>query len=209
MASPLHVARGFAPTEGPAHEVVALAFEQRERSRLRAQTLGGEPIGIDLPPGTVIRHGDRLLLDDGRVVAVHAAPESLLQVQARDAVQLARIAYHVGNRHVPVQLGDGWLRLLPDHVLRAMIERLGGRVTEVEDGFQPEAGAYGHGHVHHHHDDQGHGGRIHAFDPRHEAPVHDHPHGGPAAHDHDVTHEPGHGHGYVRGHGHAHGPRRG
>lgn len=176
------MAHALAGPEGPANEVVELAFDQRERSRLRVALLSGEEIGIDLPPGTMLRHGDRLRLDDGRVVAVEAAPERLLEVHAHDAVGLARIAYHVGNRHVPLQLGDGWLRLLPDHVLRAMIERLGGHVHEIEAGFQPESGAYGHGHVHHHHDDQGHGGRIHTFDRRHEHP-HDghepHPKAGP------------------------------
>ena len=104
---------------------------------------------------------------DGRIVAIEAAPERLLEVHAHDAIELARIAYHIGNRHVPIQIGDGFVRLLPDHVLQAMIERLGGHVHEVSVGFQPESGAYGHSHVHHQHDDQGHGGRIHVFDPRH------------------------------------------
>jgi urease accessory protein len=155
---------------GPQHradEVIELAFEQRERSRFRATLLSGEEIGVDLPPGTLLRHGDRLLLADGRIVAIEAAPERLLEVHAHDAIELARIAYHIGNRHVPVQIGDGFVRLLPDHVLQAMIERLGGHVHEVSVGFQPESGAYGHSHVHHQHDDQGHGGRIHVFDPRH------------------------------------------
>ena len=167
--------------ERAADAVIELAFEQRERSRFRAALLGGEEIGVDLPTGTLMRDGDRLLLDDGRVVAVEAAPEDLLEVHAHDAPALARIAYHIGNRHVPLQVGPGWLRLLPDHVLKAMIERLGGQVHQVSVGFQPESGAYGHSHVHHQHDDQGHGGRIHVFDPRH---------------DHDHGHDPDHGHGH-------------
>ena len=80
-----------------------------------------------------------------------------------DVAELARIAYHIGNRHVPIQVGDGWIRILPDHVLKAMVEGLGGRVQAVTSRFQPESGAYGHGHVHHHHDDEGHGGRIHTM----------------------------------------------
>jgi urease accessory protein len=176
------VAQRLAGAELPVDEVIELAFEQRERSRFRATLLSGEEIGVDLAPGTLIRHGDRLLLGDGRVVAVEAAPERLLEVHAHDAVGLARIAYHVGNRHVPLQIGDGWLRLLPDHVLQAMIERLGGHVHVVDAGFQPESGAYGHSHVHHQHDDQGHGGRIHVFDPRHD---HDHDRDG----DHEHPHE--------------------
>lgn len=185
------MARAFAAADGPVDEVIELAFDARERSRLRAALLSGEEIGIDLAPGTLLRHGDRLVLDDGRVVAVEAAPERLMEVHAHDATQLARIAYHVGNRHVPLQLGDGWLRLLPDHVLRAMIERLGGHVHEVDEAFQPESGAYGHSHVHHQHDDQGHGGRIHVFDARHEPAQradgpdvhagHEHPHRRPGS----------------------------
>jgi urease accessory protein len=183
------VASEMAGPDRPVDEVIELAFEQRERSRFRATLLSGEEIGVDLPPGTLIRHGDRLRLADGRVVAVEAAPERLLEVRAHDAIGLARIAYHVGNRHVPLQIGAGWLRLLPDHVLQAMIERLGGHVQVVDEGFQPESGAYGHSHVHHQHDDQGHGGRIHVFDPRHH-------------HDHDHDHGPDHGH----EHEHPHGP---
>jgi len=195
------VARTLAGPDGPAHEVIELAFEQRERSRLRAPLLSGEEVGIDLPLGMMLRDGDRLQLSDGRVVAVEAAQEALLEVHARDAAQLARIAYHVGNRHVPLQVGDGWLRLLPDHVLRAMIEGLGGLVRELSAPFQPETGAYGHSHVHHAHDDQGHGGRIHVFDARHAErrahpphPPHEHPH-----HDHEHPHEPPEPH--VRGTG--------
>jgi len=172
------VATRLAGAHERADEVIELAFEQREKSRLRAVMMSGEEIGIDLPPGTLLKHGDRIRLADARVVAVEAAPERLIEVHAHDAVGLARIAYHVGNRHVPVQLGDGWLRLLPDHVLQAMIERLGGHVRAIEAGFQPESGAYGHSHVHHQHDDQGHGGRIHVFDARHDhGHDHDHDHG--------------------------------
>jgi urease accessory protein len=178
-------------------EVMALTFALRERSRFRAPLLSGEEIGVDLPRGALLRHGDRLKLADGRVVAIEAAPERLIEVHAHDALALARIAYHVGNRHVPIQIGDGWLRLLPDHVLQAMIERLGGHVHEVDEGFQPESGAYGHSHVHHAHDDQGHGGRIHVFDPRHE---HEHGHGHGHGHGHTV-----HEHGPGCGHEHPHG----
>jgi len=187
------MAQSLAPAERAVDEVVELAFEQRERSRFRAELLSGEAIGVDLPTGTLLRHGDRLLLADGRVVAIEAAAEDLLEVHAHDALQLARIAYHIGNRHVPVQIGSGWLRLLPDHVLQAMIERLGGHVHRVSEGFQPESGAYGHSHVHHQHDDQGHGGRIHVFDARHEQ-SHSHGHDHAHEHEHDHKHGPDCGH---------------
>jgi urease accessory protein len=200
---PIVMATALAGAEGRADEVIELSFALRERSRLRATMLSGEEIGVDLPRGTMLRHGDRLKLDDGRIVAVEAAPERLIEVHAHDAVGLARIAYHVGNRHVPIQVGEGWLRLLPDHVLQAMIERLGGHVHEVEAGFQPESGAYGHSHVHHAHDDQGHGGRIHAFDPRHEhRHRHDHEHRHEHEHEHRTReHGPGGGHEHPDGGG--------
>lgn len=171
-ASPrLPIADALAPPSRPATDVIELRFDQRERSRLRASLVGGEEIGIDLPVGTILAHGTKLALEGGRVVAVEAAHERLLEVRAADAEQLARIAYHVGNRHVPIEIDGDRLLLLPDHVLRAMIEGLGGQVTELTDRFHPESGAYGHGHVHHQHDDAGHGGRIHAIDPASLKPI--------------------------------------
>ena len=155
---------GFAPGDAVVDDVVELSYAARERSRLRATMLSGREIGIDLPVGTILHHGTKLLLEDGGVVAVEACDEELLEVRAPGAAQLARIAYHVGNRHVPVQIGDGWLRILPDHVLKAMVEGLGGTARPVTSRFQPESGAYGHSHVHHQHDDEGHGGRIHTMD---------------------------------------------
>jgi urease accessory protein len=196
----LPIARGFAAADSAVDEVLHLAFEQRERSRFRANLLSGLEIGVDLPPGTLIRDGQKLALDDGRVVCVEAADEVLMEVRAGDAAELARIAYHIGNRHVPLQVGEGWLRLLPDHVLRAMVERLGGAVHDVTAGFQPESGAYGHSHVHHQHDDQGHGGRIHAFDARHEHGGHGHGQDHGHDHGHDA-HDPGHGHAHCPAHG--------
>ncbi|HVL57095.1 MAG TPA: hypothetical protein VM491_11350, partial [Burkholderiaceae bacterium] len=101
----LAIANEFADPDSRVDEVLELAFEQREKSRFRAALVSGEEIGVDLRPGTLIRHGDRLRLRDGRVVAVEALAEALLEVHAHDAAQLARIAYHVGNRHVPLQVG--------------------------------------------------------------------------------------------------------
>lgn len=144
-----------------ANESVELTFDQRERSRVRVALASGEDIGIQLKVGSMLSHGDKLALQDGRIVEVLAANESLHEVRAANITQLARIAYHVGNRHVPLQVEDDHLLMLPDHVLRAMVEGLGGTVVEVLRGFQPESGAYGHSHVHHSHDDEGHGGKIH------------------------------------------------
>jgi urease accessory protein len=157
----MQIATHLVPREIQAVESVELTFDQREKSRLRATLASGEAFGIQLKIGTILSHGDKLALADGRIVEVIAADEMLHEVRAADATRLARIAYHVGNRHVPLQVSDGYLLMLPDHVLRAMVEGLGGSVAEVRRGFQPESGAYGHSHVHHSHDDQGHGGKIH------------------------------------------------
>jgi urease accessory protein len=155
----------YAAADDVVTDVLLLPFDLRERSRLRARLVSGQEIGIDLPVGTILHHGSKLKLADGRVVAIEACDEELLEVGAVDASQLARIAYHVGNRHVPIQVGDGWLRILPDHVLEAMVRGLGGEVRRVSGRFEPEGGAYGHRHSHHRHDDQGHGGRIHEMGP--------------------------------------------
>ncbi len=157
----MHTATHLVPKDIQATESVELTFDQREKSRLRAVLASGESFGIQLRSGTILAHGDKIALDDGRIVEVIAADEALAEVRATSATQLARIAYHVGNRHVPLQVEADYFLMLPDHVLKAMVEGLGGVVTEVKRGFQPEGGAYGHSHVHHSHDDEGHGGRIH------------------------------------------------
>ena len=157
----MQLATHLVPREIQATETVELSFDQREKSRLRVTMANAEEIGIQLKIGTMLSHGDKLALQDGRIVEVIAANESMLEVRAANLTQLARIAYHVGNRHVPLQVEDDHLLMLPDHVLRAMVEGLGGVVAEVRRGFQPESGAYGHSHVHHSHDDEGHGGKIH------------------------------------------------
>jgi urease accessory protein len=125
---------------------LSLTFEYRSRSRQRAKLDSGEEIGLVLPRGLVLRGGDRLRASDGRVFEVAAAPEKLAQIEAPS---LARIAYHLGNRHVPVQVGEGFLRILRDHVLEDMVRHLGARVEHVEGPFEPEAGAY-HTHAHDH-----------------------------------------------------------
>ncbi|MEZ5728075.1 MAG: urease accessory protein UreE [Burkholderiaceae bacterium] len=161
---------------------VALPFEKRQRSRQRI-VLGtgaqaGTAFGVELPRGTVLRDGDLIATADGTTVRVIAAPESLLQADAADASQLARLAYHLGNRHVSLQIGPGWLRLQADHVLGQMVEGLGARVVAVEAPFEPESGAYshevggagGHGHAHGHHHHHHHG---------HDDPSDGHRHPGP------------------------------
>jgi urease accessory protein len=127
-----------------------LPFELRSRSRFRARLVSGEEVGVQLTRGQILRGGDRLLAEDGRVVEVRAAPESVSTVRASDARLLARTAYHLGNRHVALQVGDGWLRYGHDHVLDDMVRGLGAEITVEQAPFEPEAGAYHGEHEHEH-----------------------------------------------------------
>jgi urease accessory protein len=146
-----------------AHDaLLVLPFELRQKCRLRARVAGGEEIGLFLERGTVLRDGECLQADDGRVVRVVAADENLIEVRCADADALARAAYHLGNRHTPVQVGAGWLRLATDDVLAGMLRGLGATVTPVRAPFEPEPGAYAAGHPAHS-DGARHGGIIHEF----------------------------------------------
>ena len=165
-------------TPQPATDSVALSYDARKRSRLRLTLASGREAGIFLERGEHLQGGDRLITEDGgTVVEILAAPEKLIEAVADSPLRFARAAYHLGNRHVPVQIlpteGGGRLRFQADHVLADMIRGLGCAVAEIEAPFQPEAGAYGGGHHHHGDDlhDPGHGPhrsvpRIHEFKPR-------------------------------------------
>lgn len=170
-------------TASPGRNAVAkdrlvLSFDQRQKSRLRARLASGEEVALLLPRGEVLRGGDLLLASDGRVVEVIARPEGLLHVECDTPQALARAAYHLGNRHVPVQVGEGWLRLAADHVLEQMLKGLDARTTAIEAPFEPEAGAYaGHTHggttYHEHAGGESHGARIHEYG-RHRGGHHHH-----------------------------------
>lgn len=156
----------FAEPKAVASERLELAFDTRCKSRLRTQIASGEECGLFLERGTVLRGGDKLLANDGRVVEVVAAPESLMEAVSGDALLIAKAAYHLGNRHVAVHLMPGKLRFVADHVLGEMVRGLGLKVSEVEASFEPESGAYGshggHAHPHGHSSDgEGRGPRIH------------------------------------------------
>ena len=126
---------------------LVLPFELRQKSRLRTMLSTGEEVGLNLERGHILRGGDQLLANDNRVIEVIAAPENVSVVTGDDPLQLARAAYHLGNRHVAVQIGPGWLRYLHDHVLDDMVRGLGLPVTQDKLPFEPEAGAYaGHNH---------------------------------------------------------------
>jgi urease accessory protein len=130
---------------------LTLASGERRRSRFRARLDGGEEVAVLLPRGTALRGGDLLAGDEpgGSAVRVRAARETVSTVHADGAV-LARAAYHLGNRHVAVEIGDGWLRYRHDHVLDDMVARMGLAVDIEEAPLEPESGAYGHAHPHAH-----------------------------------------------------------
>jgi urease accessory protein len=147
---------------GPAGLTLSLPFELRQKTRLRTVLTNGDEVGLFLPRGTVLRDGDCLEAADGRVIRVVAAAEALAEVRCADAARLARIAYHLGNRHAPVQVGPGWLRFAADEVLAAMVRGLGAEVDAVVAPFDPEGGAYGGG-QHQHTSEAVHRSVIHDF----------------------------------------------
>jgi len=148
------------PPQARFDAVLALPFELRQKTRLRTTVAGGEEIGLFLERGTVLRDGEFLQADDGRVVRVVAADEDLLEIRCNEPQALARAAYHLGNRHAPAQVGEDWLRIAADEVLAGMLRGLGASVTPLRAPFEPETGAYG---AHH----------THAGDPRHRGVIHD------------------------------------
>ena len=130
---------------------VELSYAEREKSRQRATLTSGEDIAIKVPRGLVMRGGDILESEDGRRITVVAAAESVSTVHANTARALTRVAYHLGNRHVWVEVGPSWLRYLHDHVLDEMVIGLGAKITHEQAPFEPEGGAYGgRGHSHAH-----------------------------------------------------------
>jgi urease accessory protein len=136
---------------------LTLPFELRQKSRLHTKLDDGTEAGLFLERGTVLRDGDLLRAENGAVIAVRAAAEDVSTAHARDAHLLARACYHLGNRHVPLQIGDGWVRYQHDHVLDDLLIQLGLSVKFERTAFEPESGAYGgHGHGHHHDHDHGH-----------------------------------------------------
>lgn len=183
--------KGLAPVLLKRAPSLELDWDLRQKSRFEATASDGQPVGVFLSRGTVMRGGDVLVTTAGGFIRVIAAPQAVLRITACDshdhghdhghgAFDLMRAAYHLGNRHVPIELKPDHLKIEPDHVLAEMLRAMHLTVEEASDTFEPESGAYGqansHGHDHGH--DHGHG----------------HSHG-----NHD------HGHGHDHGHSHSHG----
>jgi urease accessory protein len=141
--------------EDAAHDVITLDFDDRHRRR-RYVGEGGFAFLVDLPEAVVLRDGDGLALEDGSFVLVRAAPEPLIEVTAESADRLACLAWHLGNRHLPAEIGPGRILIRDDHVIVHMLEGLGAQLRRVQAPFNPEGGAYGEHnrnpeHHHHHH----------------------------------------------------------
>ncbi|CAM5202932.1 Urease accessory protein UreE [Castellaniella defragrans] len=215
-----------------ARQTVTLTLAQRRRSRQRLVLTDGVAVGLAIERGAVLHEGDVLETGDGRHIRVQTAREDLLRVTAASPRALARAAYHLGNRHVALEVGEGYLQLSHDPVLADMLTQLGDvTATRVQAAFEPETGAYGGGH-HHGHDDtfeedyalaqaafQAH---EHDQEPEHcHEPAHDHPHDGHVhphntgsshehprdedRHEHGDPHDPEGGHEHEHPHPHSHG----
>ncbi len=136
---------------------LTLPIEQRVRSRLKVKLDDGRDAGLFLPRGTLIRGGDHLSDDSGLVVEIIAANETVSTLRCDDSTQLARAAYHLGNRHIPLQIECNWLRYQHDHVLDEMLKQMGLNVSVESAPFEPEAGAYQQApHQHSHEHDHSH-----------------------------------------------------
>ena len=172
--------RGLARVLVQRASTITLDWDVRQKSRFDATDSTGRSLGIFLPRGSVLRGGDVLVAEDGSLILVKAAPQAVLRITAcaqhGSAFDLTRAAYHLGNRHVPIELQPDHLKIEPDHVLAEMLRAMHMTVVSVEEAFEPESGAYGD-----------HGGHGHGHG-------HEHPHDHPNDHGHDHgsahTHEP-------------------
>lgn len=151
---------------GTPFDHIVLAHDERHLRRKVLTLQQGEQILIDLPDPIAFTHGDVLVLDDGRMAEIIAAEEVLYEVTPRDRQHLSELAWHLGNRHLPAQLEEDRIVILRDHVIKAMLEGLGAKVTEIVAPFHPLRGAYhsGHGHDHHDHAHHDHGHHHHSHD---------------------------------------------
>jgi urease accessory protein len=181
---------GLAPALLRRAATVELDWDVRQKSRFETTDSTGRKLGVFLPRGTAVRGGDVLVAEDGSLVRVLAAPQPVLVIthctKHGSPFDLMRAAYHLGNRHVAIELKPDHLKIEPDHVLADMLRSMHLIVREANEAFEPEGGAYGahSGHGHHH--------------------VHDHSHNDSHDHSHDEGHDHNHDDGHDHGHGHHH-----
>lgn len=168
-----------------AADTVVLGYDDRHRRRMAMTGTRGLEFLLDLEEAQALRGGDALVLEDGRLIEVVAAPELLIEIRGTDPHHLVRVAWHLGNRHLPTQIVGKGLRVRRDHVIEEMVKGLGAKVIAIEAPFDPEGGAYaGGGHASHNHGTHDHRPDMHV-------------------HDEHCDHEPGHDRAH-HGHSHAH-----
>jgi urease accessory protein len=206
-----HSVRPAGSWSGEPADTIVLDYDDRYRRRMAMTGVRGLSFLLDLPEAVMLRAGDGLALDDGRIVEVVAAPEQLSEIRGADAAALVRVAWHLGNRHLPTELMKKSLRIRRDPVIEDMARRLGASVVAIEAPFNPEGGAYvaaapvhGHDHDHHGHDHDHHDHGPHDHDHAHHGDAHHrhgdhqsvgaepHTHGPGCGHDHDHDHEASH-----------------
>jgi urease accessory protein len=144
-----------------ARDTVTAGFDDRHRRRKRYAGEKGTSFLLDLPEAVVLRDGDGLLLEGGGVILVRAAAEPLIEIRAQDAGHLMRLAWHLGNRHLPAEIGAGRILIREDHVILRMLQGLGATLRKVDAPFNPEGGAYGEHNRHEGHHHHGHDGHDH------------------------------------------------
>jgi len=181
--------QGLAPVLIKRAATLTLDWDVRQKSRFEATDSLSRSVGVFLPRGTVVRGGDVLIAEDGSLIRIEAAPQTVLRITActahGSAFDLTRAAYHLGNRHVPIELRPDYLQIEPDHVLAEMLRAMHLIVNTVDAPFEPESGAYA-----------SHANHVHPAPVEKQVQVHQHVHGPDCNHDHDHDH----------GHSHDHGP---
>ena len=197
---------------GAAADTVVLDFDDRHRRRMAMNGIGGQGFLLDLAETVTLRTGDALVLEDGRLIEVVSKPEALIEIRAASDTELVRLAWHLGNRHLAVQVAGKKLRIRKDHVIADMLVGMGATLAEIEAPFDPEGGAYlsapeashDHGHVHGPGCGHDHGHDHHSHDHKHADHAHAHHNHEPHDHGPDCGcgHDHGHGH---KHHGHKHG----
>ncbi len=147
-----HRAAGQWPSENTMGSLT-LDFDQRRRRRIRLTDDLGQDLLLDLPEAVAMADGDGVQLDDGRWLRIRAATELIVEIRHTDPSQFVRLAWHLGNRHLPTEIRQQVLRIRPDHVIEEMLRGFGAELINVQVAFQPEGGAYGRNEHHHHHHD--------------------------------------------------------
>ena len=198
---------GLAPVLIKRASTVELDWDVRQKSRFDTTDSLGRHLGVFLPRGTLLRGGDVLVVEDGSMVRVLAAPQPVLRISAcpthGSPFDLTRAAYHLGNRHVPIELKPDHLKIEPDHVLADLLRAMHLIVNSVDEAFEPEGGAYSAAtHAGHHHDGHDHGDEEHGDHSHAKTTAAPHVHGPDCGHDH--AHNHGHDHSHDHGHSHDH-----